>query len=234
MINIPFFGKKKSEVLSGRGSTPTERVREMASRGFSEPEMIDVLRREGYSALEIDNALSDALKIGVNPEHQPTPQPQPVQQQIQKQNIPQQNLELPTWDEISRQSPRSEPEQLPQIPETSLPDEYYTEYPNEEYIDFAIQTRMGEIDDRMKDFKTMNENVEKKMDDLKTQLSQLSKLEGGGDKEIKSRLEGLNETITDLDGRMSGLEKAFKDTLPALIESVRNLSELVQRFKKEV
>jgi hypothetical protein len=37
-----------------------------------------------------------------------------------------------------------------------------------------------------------------------------------------------------METRIAGLEKAFKDALPALIESVRALSDVVQRMKKLV
>jgi len=39
--------------------------------------------------------------------------------------------------------------------------------------------------------------------------------------------------LQDVDNRLTGLERAFKDTLPPLIESVRSLSDLVERLKRE-
>jgi hypothetical protein len=39
--------------------------------------------------------------------------------------------------------------------------------------------------------------------------------------------------MNEVNMRMASLEKAFKETLPALIESVRSLSDLVQRLKRE-
>ena len=48
-----------------------------------------------------------------------------------------------------------------------------------------------------------------------------------------SKMEAFTETVTDVDNRLSGLEKAFKETLPALIDSVRALSDLVQKVRKE-
>jgi hypothetical protein len=43
----------------------------------------------------------------------------------------------------------------------------------------------------------------------------------------------LKDTMVEMTGRLSSLEKAFKDALPALIESVRSLTDLVQRVKRE-
>jgi len=233
MVGLPFLKKKKSEIMPGKGSIPTDRVREMASRGFSEPEMIDVLRREGFSASEIDNALTAALKIGVGAEHV-SKQPEPVPQQTQQQNQAQ-DFELPTWDQIRPKTPEPEKGQpLPQIPETSLPEEYYGDYSNEEYIDFAVQTKMQEINDKLNDFKSMNQVLQKKIDGLKDELNKIIQLRSGTSKEVTATLNETNEIISNLEGRIGSLEKAFKDTLPALIESVRGVTDLVQKMKREV
>ena len=70
-MKLPFLskkGKKKgkgAEESRGRGYPPTDRVKELMSRGFSELDTIDVLRREGFSADEIDRSLTQAVKEGV-------------------------------------------------------------------------------------------------------------------------------------------------------------------------
>ncbi len=51
-------GGEETGVALGKGFVPVNRVKELSGKGFSEPEMIDVLRREGYSAEEIDRAFS--------------------------------------------------------------------------------------------------------------------------------------------------------------------------------
>src|SRR5437879_2989670 len=55
------FGERKS----GGGRVPIERIKEMAARGFTEPEMIDILRNEGFTAEEIDKALTLAMRLGI-------------------------------------------------------------------------------------------------------------------------------------------------------------------------
>ena len=48
-----------------------------------------------------------------------------------------------------------------------------------------------------------------------------------------STIEGLTDSVNDVNMRIAGMEKAFKDTLPALIESVRALSDLAGRVRRE-
>ena len=64
------IGKKKPEEVKkpGKGYFPTDRVKGLSNKGFSEPEIIDVLRKEGFSSEEIDRALTQVLKIEVTGE----------------------------------------------------------------------------------------------------------------------------------------------------------------------
>ena len=54
------FGSKK-EVKVGKGEIPVEKAKNLLMRGFSEIEVIDTLRKEGYSPEEIDKALMQAV-----------------------------------------------------------------------------------------------------------------------------------------------------------------------------
>ena len=214
------FFKKKPENMPalGKGFLPTDRVKELSSKGFSEPEMIDILRKEGFSAEEIDKGLTEALRAGVTGASAPAFAPTP----------PAEEPKLPTLEEIA-----PEPTSMPAIPETSLPTEYYQGYSPEEYLDYVLRERMGEIDERIVQFMSKYGEVEKKMAEVHEELSLLSKARITESQILMSKIDSFKETIDDVSARVSSLEKAFKETLPALIESVRALCDLVQRFKRE-
>jgi hypothetical protein len=214
MVTLPFLKKKKEgETFPGKGFIPVDRVREMSSRGFSEPEIIDVLRREGFSPDEIDKALTQALRIRVTgaPEKE--------------------EIELPTLEEITKEAPKEEVK-MPEMPETSLP-ESYSEGLTEEYVDYIVQTRVSEIVDRVNDISLKYKELEKRIEFLQSQVNDILKTRSDEQKQILQKIDSFNETVNDVNVRIGGLEKAFKETLPALIESVRALSDLVQRLKKE-
>jgi DNA-binding protein YbaB len=209
-----FFKKKEPEALgiAGKGFVPIERVKDLSTKGFSEPDMIDVLRKEGFSPEEIDKGLTEALKAGVVGSPQSSAPALPTLEQLQPQ--PQQ--------------------QMPQIPETSLPQEYYQQqYPTEEYIEYVVRARTAEMDERMNEFIIKYGELEKRMAEVNEQLSNLAKARSSGEELIISKIDSFKDLIADVDIRMSSLEKAFKETLPALIESVRALSDVVQRLKRE-
>lgn len=215
---LPFL-EKKPEVMTARGHAPVERVKELASRGFSEIDMIDVLRKEGYSADEIDASLTEALKIGVAGISPPA-------------------KEVPSLPKAEELQPKPAPVEMP---ETSLPQEYYyapqaqqqQQYPSEEYIDYIVRERTSELDDRLKEFMIKYSELEKRMGDVHQQLNELSKVKTTGEQLIVAKLDELKNLSADAENRLAGLEKAFKEVLPALIESVRALSDMAQRVKRE-
>lgn len=222
-----FFKKKKEEKMPslGKGFVPTDRVKELSKKGFSEPEIIDVLRKEGFSAEEIDKGLTQALKVSVTeakPEGKvPTFPPKPEGEA---------RPALPTLEEVKPAKPEA-----PAVPETTLPEEYYYEaYPTEEYVDYLVKERMKEIDQRIKEFSSRYNELERKIAEIHSKLSLLTKEEKPASQELLlTKMDAFKETVDDVSVRLSSLERAFKETLPALIESVRALSDLVQRLKRE-
>jgi hypothetical protein len=52
---------------------PTEKVVSLSSQGLSEPEIIKTLREEGFSPLEVDRAMKDALRTGTGVQAPPPP-----------------------------------------------------------------------------------------------------------------------------------------------------------------
>ncbi len=213
---IKLFANKKEEKppTMGKGFIPTDRVRELSNKGFSEPEMIDVLRKEGFGPEEIDRALTQALKIGVT-------------------GGPEETTSMPTLQEL--QSPIEEQgPMMPQMPEKPMDySQAYPEYGTEELVESIVHERMGEVDEKIREFMIKQSDLEREISNLHHQLSIVSKGRSQSEQTIISKLDSFKDSMTDIDGRISSLDKAFRETLPALIESVRSLSDLVQRLKRE-
>ncbi len=232
-FNLPFLKKKESTVIPGRGSVPVDRVKEMASRGFSEPEMIDVLRREGFSAEEIDKALTQSLHLGITgSQPQQQQQPEPQQQQPSQTSLPSM---FPKAEDVSQFTP--EPQQgssfeIPQIPETSLPEEY-SQYSTEDYVDYIIQNKMAEVVEQVGQLESKQKDLERKIEDLSKKAENMAKSRPTDAQEVSTKMENFADNVSSLESRVKSLEKAFKDTLPTLIEGVRSLSDVVQKIRKE-
>lgn len=207
-------GKKEPEEIKkiGKGFIPSDKVKELSSKGFSEPEMIDVLRKEGFSAEEIDRALTQALKVGV------TGGPEMLGGQ------PPGGLGPPPRGGMDFNQPLQTEEQFEQPA---------SDYAPEEVIESIVQERMGEMDQKLDEFRVKYTDLERNIANLHHQLSNLSKGRSQTEQSILMKLDSFRDEFVDMNGKVSSLEKAFKDTLPALIESVRSLIELVERIKEE-
>jgi len=222
--------KKEPEKVGkiGKGIVPIEKIRAMSEKGFSEPEIIDVLRKEGYSSEEIDSGLTQALKLGVTGQMEGSVSKLPTLQELQSQQIDQ------GFNEFAPQPQQSF--QDIQIPEQSMSiqDTYYgSDYNPEELVESIIHERMGELDSKLSEFRSKYTELERKMANLHNQLTIISKSKSESEHLIISKLDSLSEIISEMNGRISSLEKAFREALPALIESVRSLTDLVGRIKRE-
>jgi hypothetical protein len=60
----PFKGEKKKPIRS-TDRVPTGRVITLSSQGLSEPEIIKTLKNEGYTPLQVDQAMKEALRTSV-------------------------------------------------------------------------------------------------------------------------------------------------------------------------
>jgi hypothetical protein len=139
------------------------------------------------------------------------------------------DLSLPTLDDLiaPQQSQNLE------VPETSLPDDYYQSYPTEEYIDYVVQEHMQELDTKLSAFGTRYKELEQRIMEMNEHVKQSNRGQAGEQQKVIARIDQVGESMEEVKIRLAGLEKAFKETLPALIESVRALSDIVQRMKRE-
>lgn len=124
---------------------------------------------------------------------------------------------------------------MPQTPETSLPQEYYSEgYSPEEYINYAVEEKMNESNKAIEEISEKINELEKRIGYTHDQVNTLTQTKSSEQTQILEKIDSFKEAISDMNIRLGGMEKAFKEALPPLIESVRALCDLVQRFKKEV
>jgi DNA-binding transcriptional MerR regulator len=220
---MPLFGKKRPE---GKGYIPVERVKDLTSKGFSEPEVIDILRSEGFSPEEIDKALTQALKFGVT-EEKTLPEKPPEKKEEPK---------VPTYEEIA---PPGELE----VPETSLPpstpaqpspplEMAYPEYTTEEYIEYVVGEKVSEVLEKVENVSKGQERLEKRLTELNERLSEISRVRVLEEERMKSWMDEMKSLVEEVKVGVGSLEKAFKETLPALVEAVRALSAIVKGIKK--
>ena len=92
---------------------------------------------------------------------------------------------------------------------------------------------MGQIDEKVQEFTIRYQELEKRVQAAYDQLTALTQTRTSEQQQILGKMDAWKDLMEDIDNRLSALEKAFKDTLPPMIESVRALSDLVERLKRE-
>lgn len=242
----------RSKELMGKGFSELDTIDVLRREGFS-PNEID----KALTQVVKEGVVGDSGRVGnpmatepAGPIVQPSTVPQDFDQAYQSFR---QQKSTPTFSPRKETPKEEEPERreelelklptieelqpvgggIPAMPETALPEEYYQGYPTEEYIDYVVQERTQDVIERLNEFSYRNKDLENKLKDMNERVRELSKVRINEQQQVLNSIDGLGESINDVNIRMASLEKAFKETLPALIESVRALTDLVYRLKRE-
>ncbi len=215
-----FFGKKKED----ERTVPVDEVERMARIGMSDKDIIKNLKSQGYSYSEIEKAMVSAVKKGVG--EQPL---FPEQQQ-------QQSLQAPV--QRNEQQPRQLP-QLPDLPEApSLEEELgLAEGPEmdmnpevivEELVESVVEEKWQKFEDRI-------DRLEDEIIKLHTKLKEMSQITGQPVVHTKedAKVQELSEQLEEVQARVGGLEKAFKQFLPTLSRNIESLSEMIHELKEK-
>jgi len=208
---IPFLkGKPKAP--------PIDRVKDLSSKGFSEIEIIDVLRKEGYSPQEIDLALSQVLK---------------------------ESIEKTAKKEVSTQEQQSDItkrlEELAQATQTQTQTQSYLNYTQSQiswedyfsYVDYIIQSRVNEIVNEVKLMEEKYQELQKRIEDIVSEVKNQKGKETELKSEISQNFYNLEKSIKDLSAKIEGMEEILKEILPTLIDSVRTLNSLLNTLTKK-
>jgi len=234
-----FFGKKKEEIKVGKGFVPIQRVKEMVEKGFSEIEIIDTLRKEGFSAEEIDKAFTEVYKDIVARQTPQNTQVQPVQQPVhqiqnislpQTQQIPTQNQNIQQIFQTQQIQPVQQVEIKKEIKEEKLPS-YEDIVSLGEYIEAFIRERMEEHNKRLMEITLKFKEIESKISELDSKIGEVEKMRKDEMDRIFGEIRNVKNLINDVIVKVEVLTNTVKELLPSLLESVRLLSEIVQRQK---
>ncbi len=226
-------GSERSDSLdSSGGGSPTGEVRRLASRGYSEMEIIDELKAKGYPNDEIERSMNKVLKNKVSSfsgeERVARGSPDfdeeiPADYSSSGDGISDKNFIAPQpSSSFTNQEENQEDSDFsqPSSNKTGMSDEDQIELEIlvEEIIDEKwdnVELELSGLIDDIGDINTELESVKDKVEDLeKSQRKKIRDIEEDAD-EALSRVESI-------ESRVSSLERAFKEFLPKLSRDNRN------------
>ena len=183
----------------------------MAAQGMSDKDIIKKLKGQGYSYDSIERAMLQAVKDGVE-------EPQP------------QEAEIPSFPEAMPQHRKGEAEPL--FPEFEPQEVAEMETVNPEII--VEELVEGIVEEKWNKFAPRLEKLEGEMNVLRAEIRQAPKqAQQGSGKELEAKLAELAEQFDELEARIGGLEKAFKQFLPSLTRNIEALSKMIHEMKEK-
>ncbi len=223
-----FFRKKKGE--GSRGNIPIDRIQTLSQKGMADKDIIKQLKSEGYSYDEIEKGMLQAVKQGVVPE-EPYARPPPVPLPRQPVPAPKQQSRLPSWEDIYTGEPEeplsyNEPELLEG--EAPSEDDISPELAIEELVEGVVNEKWERLEKRI-------ETIEADQHRTKVMLSQMQqkKPESPQSAESSAKIEEIYKRLDEIEARIGGMEKAFKQFLPSLTRNIESLSKMVHEMKEK-
>lgn len=218
-------------------------VRSMFDQGYSEEEIRNELQGQ-YSSDEINRAINNAVTSsatgGNEDQGGPTPmspyqedddtidpsnqqqnqgqqQPQPNQQQQQIPNQGQQNQQNGGQQALMQQG--SGGNQVdPRV---------------EELIETIISENFQKVEQEFQNVYSELDVLAEELEDLENRVHDLEVRDDEDQKEFVDKMEEVEQHIDSYESRIGGLEKAFQQMLPSLVDNIRDLTQLVQEIKQE-
>ncbi len=282
---LGFLKKKKKETPSAPPTgnegadvaTPTERVRSLSSQGLSEPEIIKVLKEEGYTPSEADKAMKEALKgavktpptqpAGFAREEQPPAAPGTKERlfsgEMTSPELPSTPVPYEEFERIGRGPKEGGRPDLPEFPGeagSKPPAEEYKEPEFERELEEEIprlpesgRSRREKRYEKRREIEELAETIveekwetfRKEMDDVITRFRELegkitsleqnvNRLQGEKKtelEEIKNKIDTYKDSISEASSRIEAVERALKDSLTPMMQSIRSLSDAIKTFK---
>jgi len=209
------FGKKKKEE-----PVSVDEIKKMANSGMSDRDIIKDLKNRGFSYKEIEKAMLSAVKDNVT---------EPRFSQQEEFYAPPAPAPPQFGPDFQEQPSFGEPETMP---ENDLElDAEGGQAILEELVEGVIEEKWHKFEDRVANIENTFEKIHSEIRNFEVRIEQQK--QSSPLRELDARFSDLSQQLDDLDARVGGLEKAFKQFLPALTKNIESLSQLIHEIKEK-
>ena len=129
---------------------------------------------------------------------------------------------------VRQTSPR-EQEMRARTPERTS--ELPSEITLEEIIEGVVADYWGEFEERLVNFDKRDVQLQSQIQDLKKAMGELEGKLKTREADMVGRLEGMGESMNNIQGRIGSMEKVFKEFVPQMSENIRTMADVVEKFK---
>ncbi|NIO23167.1 MAG: hypothetical protein GTN38_04045 [Candidatus Aenigmarchaeota archaeon] len=103
----------------------------------------------------------------------------------------------------------------------------------EELTEVVVDERLRGLDEKFNTIQSQFQRTNSKINALYEEISNLKSSKGGEVKGIGEKIDSYKQDMNELNGRIESMERALKDSLSPMLESLRSLSETVKMLKKK-
>ena len=103
----------------------------------------------------------------------------------------------------------------------------------EELIETIIAENFQKVETEFQNVYDELDMIEEKLERLDSRVHDLEVRDDEDQKEFVEKMDEVEDHIDSYESRIGGLEKAFQQILPSLVDNIRDLTGLVQEIKRE-
>ena len=217
-------------------------VSRMFSQGYSESEIKDELGGQ-YAQDEIQNAINRAVTSSAAGENE-SGGPEPMTPydgnsgavSPMDEGYGNEDETIEPNEEMNMESTPSQDMSM-EAPGASQPPQQQQGSGIDQNVEELVETIVAENFDRVEtEFENAYSEIDElrnKMEDLEQRVHDLEVRDDEDDTQVIQKMDDLEQDFNDYQSRIGGLEKAFQQVLPSLVDNVRDLTTLVQEIKQE-
>jgi prefoldin subunit 5 len=102
----------------------------------------------------------------------------------------------------------------------------------EELAEVIVEEKLRELKEHFKAIDMQFQQVNRKVDSISDEMNRVRMEKSNEVKGIEAKIDGYSRNMDEINGRMESMEKALKDSLSPMLESMRSLAELVKSMKE--
>ncbi|MCK5023508.1 MAG: hypothetical protein KAS04_05020, partial [Candidatus Aenigmarchaeota archaeon] len=103
----------------------------------------------------------------------------------------------------------------------------------EELTEVIVEEKLRELRKKFKTIDTQFQQYTKQMELISAEMEKMRTEKSGEVKGIETKIDDYAKNMGEYNGRIESLEKALKDSLTPMMESIRSLSDLVKTMKEQ-
>jgi len=247
MVKFEFLGKLKDrgdeedgESAPSSDDIPVDEVRTLSDQGYSQHEINEFLRDRGYGYSQINKAMNRAVRDttqGGGPGGgQSFDQGRDGTTQTQQQQGSGQDSYQPQpyeQDPGGRQPTQPQQEYEEGGMEDEWSDDVGISESEEELIETIVEEKIIDIEDEFENIYVQIEEMQDRLEDMQDDVEELQIRKDEDEQEFIQKVDEMEEYLETSQSRIGGLEKAFQQTLPTLVDNVRDLTDLVKDMKED-